>query len=200
MLKKIFLLLLLPSYLFGQNISNSVGVVSLNQKVYNNSDGLIQFFNEDGSVWYEFNFYYDDSDGKWDYPNDDFDVLAFHPDYFLLKVRCISVSSEVYKVVVNEMFEDMKLIKKSPKYKFETWPEYILNSSHLDFDVLSNPILNEVDGEVLEGWDASGIQLEPVEINEHWLKLKWLDHGGTNYGWIRWRDGSSMLVEPIAID
>src|SRR5687767_1862872 len=52
------------------SIKNSIGLVVLSDKYpsskneIKDKDDFIRFYNEDGSLWYEFTYYYDDSDGK----------------------------------------------------------------------------------------------------------------------------------------
>jgi len=62
----------------------------------------VRFYNEDGSLWYEFTFYYDDSDGKFEYANENFNPFAFHPNNFLLDLKSRGEDGNRYEVVVNE--------------------------------------------------------------------------------------------------
>lgn len=105
------------------SVKDSIGLVVLSDK-YPSSDEIkekddfVRFYNEDGSLWYEFTFYYDDSDGKFEYENDDFRPLSFHPDHFLLVLRCIDEDKDRYKVIVNENKEITKFVKKSGSLKW----------------------------------------------------------------------------------
>src|SRR5688500_357148 len=64
------------------SIKGTKGLIVLSDRYSKN--GFIRFYNDDASLWYEFTFYYDDKDGKFEYENDDFAPFAFHQDYFLL--------------------------------------------------------------------------------------------------------------------
>ena len=67
------------------SIKNTKGLIVVS-KVYGKND-FVRFYNDDGSLWYEFTFYYDDSDGKFEYENENFEPFAFHPDYFVLALK-----------------------------------------------------------------------------------------------------------------
>ena len=54
-----------------------MGIITINEDNYNKEDGLIKLLNDDGSTWHSFTFYYDDSDGKWDFPNESFNEVFF---------------------------------------------------------------------------------------------------------------------------
>ncbi len=62
-------------------IGGSIGVVSIKDNI--TEKDTIKLFDKDGKLWYKFSFFYDDSDGKFDYPNETFEPLSFHPDNFL---------------------------------------------------------------------------------------------------------------------
>src|SRR5829696_6386999 len=79
---------------------NSLGLIVLS-KSYGNKD-FIHIYNKDGSLWHKFTFYYDDSDGKFEYANDTFRPFAFHPDYFVLALKCVRKADGRYEVIVNE--------------------------------------------------------------------------------------------------
>ena len=90
------------------NIENTVGVVVLNKFL---KGDFVRLYNRDGSLWYEFTYFYDDSDGKFDYANDDFRPFAFHADHFLLVLRCTNKNNGLLEVIVNEETGVTKYIK-----------------------------------------------------------------------------------------
>jgi hypothetical protein len=47
---------------YEDSIKNTKGLIVLSDQ-YGKND-FIRFYNEDGSIWYEFTYYYDDSDGN----------------------------------------------------------------------------------------------------------------------------------------
>ncbi len=77
--------------------SNSLGLIVLS-KAYGEKD-YIHLYNEDGSLWHKFSFYYDDSDGNFEYAFEDFRPFAFNPDYFLLALKCVKKELGRYEVI-----------------------------------------------------------------------------------------------------
>jgi hypothetical protein len=68
------------------SIEKTIGVVSLNPTGYKKNSQL-RFFNKDGSLWYQYSFHGDA--GVPSSARADFKPFAFHPDYFLLVVKCV---------------------------------------------------------------------------------------------------------------
>src|SRR5690242_9097239 len=120
------------------DIANSPGVLTL-AKGYSRRDS-IRFYNADGTQWYVFSFYYDDSDGAWDFPNANFRPLAFHPDYFLLRLAVVRQDSGGYEVVVNHRTGLTKRVRRTRFLQFRTWEEHVLSAFGLDVDSAENPI------------------------------------------------------------
>lgn len=120
--------------------SNSFGLIVLS-KAYGEKD-FIHLYNQDGSLWHKFSFYYDDSDGKFEYANEDFQPFAFHPDYFLLALKCVRKEPGRYEVIANENTELRKYVKADdPSLKFETWADHILRVFSVGFNQEKNPVL-----------------------------------------------------------
>jgi hypothetical protein len=108
------------------NIRNTIGVVVLNN--YSKKD-MVRLYNADGSLWYEFTYYYDDSDGKFEYANDDFKPFAFHQDHFLLVLKCTARTQKSFEVVVNEESGVKKYVKADdPVLRLETWETLVLST------------------------------------------------------------------------
>ena len=172
-------------------IASSIGVLVAQH--YGEQD-TVRFFNEDGSIWYKFTFYYDDSDGKWDYPNANFDPRAFHPDNFLLALDVIEVRGERYSVVVNVETGLRKWMKKAPFLRLLTWDQYILTAFSVAFNPVDNPVRvsPQPSAEVIRFVDDTDYRPEAVQGD--WLKVKWGQEGAENHGWIRWKSGSRLLV------
>ncbi|MBK8810726.1 MAG: hypothetical protein IPN69_08350 [Acidobacteria bacterium] len=100
------------------SIKDTKGLIVLSNK-YGKND-FVRFYNDDGSLWYEFTFYYDDSDGKFEYEKRRIRPFSFHQDYF-----CVSLNGGEdkyrYEVIVNEENGLKKFVKKDdPTLKFET--------------------------------------------------------------------------------
>jgi len=197
----LLIVLFIPTYLFGQNMSNSIGVITLNGNNYSEENGVIELLDYDGEVWHSFTFYYDDSDGKWDYPNDNFQIIAFHPDYFLLKMKCVAQDDEFYTVIVNEESQLKKRVKRNSKLTLQTWEQYVMDVFSISFDALSNPILNDINGERINVKLPEYPIFQPVQIKEEWMKIKWSIDGMPTidskyeFGWIRWKSYNRILIE-----
>ena len=82
------------------------------------------------------------SGGKFEYANDNFKPFAFHPDYFLLVLKCVRRSENRFEVVVNEETGMKKYVNvDDPVIKFETWEAHILkNTFAIDFDRKENSV------------------------------------------------------------
>ena len=184
-------------------IKNTIGLIVLNEHGYGKED-FIHFYNEDGSLWYKFTYYFDESDGKFEYANDDFRPFAFHPSYFVLALKCVGKENGRYEVIVNEETGLRKYIKADdPALKLETWEEHILGVFAVTFNRVDNPLLDAPSGQVKEvALSNAEPFFHPVEIKGEWLKVKWessegMERKGPNYnsGWIKWKEGESLLVE-----
>ena len=180
------------------NIASTKGVVVLNK--FEKGDS-VRFYNDDGSVWYEFSFFYDDSDGKFDFPNNDFRPFAFHPDYFLLVLRCTETSDRFLQVVVNEETGSKKYVKADdPVLKLQTWEEFVLKVFSVKFDKKANPILETPNGRVKTILIPGDANFRPVETDGEWLKIRWDAAGQTGKrkqdatGWIRWKKAGILQV------
>lgn len=182
------------------NIENTIGVVVLNKFVKGN---FVRFYNGDGSLWHEFSYFYNDSDGKFDYANDDFRPFAFHVDYFLLVLKCTNKSDGFLEVIVNEETGMTKYVKADdPVLKLETWDALVLSVFAVDFDKKANPLREAPDGPVKNVTVARDVYFQPVETNGDWLRVRW-DLEGANSkdaeshsdGWIRWKHDQTLLID-----
>jgi len=184
------------------SLDKTKGLLTLSEE-YKKPDDFIRFYNADGSLWYEFTFYYDDSDGKYEYENDNFRPFSFHPDYFTLALKLIGEKSNYYEVVVNEETKLKKYIKKNDKnLKFETWENHILKTFAIEFNQKENPIRETPNG-TLKKVDLSKIErFGAVEFKGEWLKINWdtekntdSDSKKTDFGWIKWKEGENLLID-----
>ena len=175
---------------------NSLGLIVPSER-YSKKD-FVHIYNEDGSLWHKFSFYYDDRDGKIEYANGGFRPFAFHPDYFLLALKCVRRDDGRYEVVVNEETGLRKYVRaEDPALRFETWESHILKVFAVGFDLKENPVLNVPRGRVAKA-PAPGAPYHPVEVKGEWLKIRWEAADGrrtAGSGWIRWKKGERLLVE-----
>ena len=181
-------------------IKNTKGVVVLGQ--FRKGD-FVRLYNRDGTLWYEFTYFYDDSDGKFEYANDDFKPFAFHQDYFLLVLKCTESNDKLFEVIVNEETGLRKYVRANdPVFKFETWPELVLSTFAVNFEKKTNPVLEAPEGQMKEGLFPKDITLRPIEIQGDWLRIEWQTdqrqrsrNNKNATGWVRWKEDGNLLVE-----
>ncbi len=181
-------------------IENTIGLVVLSDN-YDNGD-FVQIYNKDGSLWHKFTYYYDDSDGEFEYANENFRPFAFHPDYFVLALKCVGKKNGLYEVIVNEETNLKKYVKANDKVlKLETWEKHLLGLFAVGFDEKENPMLEVPQGRAkkLITPDAT---FHPVKVKGDWVKVKWETTPKTetkeaeqDFGWIRWKKDGKLILE-----
>lgn len=175
-------------------LATSLGILTLNDEVFRKED-TIKLFNNDGSVWYKFSFYYDDSDGVYDFHNENFQPYAFHPDYFVLALLVVKQTDDSYIVIVNQKDSLTKVLPKADYLRFCSWPDFITTKVFaIRPNEKSNVVLSDtVKGSILE-LNLNKTILHPVLIQGDWLKVKWKVAENWSYGWIRWRKKGELLI------
>lgn len=181
------------------DVENSLGVVSLNEKGYG-KDKFIHIYNQDGGIWYRFTYYYDGSDGKFEYANENFNPFAFHPDYFVLALKCVGEDENRYEVIVIEETGLKKFVRKDDAtLKFETWEKHILKTFAVDFDREQNPLRETPEGQVKDFVLPKEATFHPVEVNGEWLKIRWDSSKkavkNDKFGWVKWKENNKILIE-----
>jgi hypothetical protein len=180
------------------SLRNTKGLIVLSDR-YGKKD-FIRLYNEDGSLWYEFTYYYDDSDGKFEYENQDFLPFAFHPDYFILALRCVGEDENRYEVIVNEETGLKKFVRKDdPALKLVTWEKYVIKAFAVSFDRKENPLRERPNRTIMQVDLPNEVLFHPLEIKDNWLKVCWDDSRKgkkcTGTGWVKWRDENYLLIE-----
>lgn len=195
MIKLALFLTLIPSLLFGQSMSGSIGVITISDE-YGNTDHVIELLNEDGTTWYTLNLY-----EEWENIKPEFKILAFKPDYFLFKIKCKERTSTGYKVVVNEETGLTKMLIDSKKVKLLTWEQYVTDVFSVDFNTSKHPIYDKINGTPISRPPKNESIMVPKEIVGDWMRIIWseTDEYPTNTdqvlnGWIRWRKNGRMLI------
>ena len=153
------------------SIKNTIGVITLNDKQESDSKDIVQIYNQDGGLWYEFSFD-DDSDRKFDGSNLDFRPFAFHQDYYLIVLKCVGADASRYEVIVNESTGLRKYVRKNDRtFMFQTWEDHILHLTFVGFDQATNPLMN---APTLRGRrvrapkDITDVFFQPVKIEGNW--------------------------------
>ena len=160
--------------------------------------GGANFYNKDGSLWYRFRFAGDPNDARSD-SNVDFQPFRFSTDGYIV-LNLVKKNENFFEVVVNEKTGELKYAKgDDPSFEGFTWERYILDCFAVEFDEGENPMRSEPVGTGIELQFPSGSRtFHPVEINGDWLEVKWFENDDTtrksNTGWIRWKDGNSLLI------
>lgn len=180
------------------SIKNTIGLIVLSD--HYGKDDFVRLYNADGSLWYEFTYYYDDSDGKFEYANKDFEPFAFHQDYFVLALKCVGADAERYEVVVDEEIGLKKFVKKDdPNFKLETWEEHILKVFAIDFNKQSNPLREKPNGKIKLIDVLEDATFKPVEMKGDWLKVRWNgsedNANKAQFGWVKWKENDVILIE-----
>jgi hypothetical protein len=180
------------------SIKDTRGLIVLSDH-YDKND-FVRFYNEDGSLWYEFTFYYDDSDGKFEHENENFKPFAFHPDYFLLALKCVGENETRYEVIVNEETGLKKFVRKDiPALKLVTWEEHITKAFAISFNQEKNPLREIPKGKVKNTDLPKEVTFHPIEIKGDWLKVRWDSSkkakNEVEFGWVKWKENNNLLIE-----
>ena len=183
-----------------ESLKNTIGVITLNEKSHSKSRWL-QFFNEDGSLWYEFSFY--DEDRSFDRANTEFQPFSFHRDYFVLALKCVGKDANRFQVVVNDSTRLTKFIRRrDDSFKFQTWKDHVLDLFAVGFDPANNP-LRTGPGENVSTLPVPSekVTFHPLQINGNWLKVSWNVADNTKrknkkvkHGWVKWRQNGKLLI------
>lgn len=177
------------------NVEKTIGIVTLSSNVSFSKRDTIRLFNQDGSTWFKFSFYYDDSDGKYDFMNDEFKPYAFNPDYFKLGlVVTKKLADRKFHVIVNHEKAIEKIIEIKEYLVFRRWDEYLLSSFAVGFNVLDNPLLETPSIESKKVPVNEKTPYHPIEIKGEWLKVRWKIDEKESTGWIKWKRDGLLIV------
>lgn len=181
------------------SIEKTIGVLSLNSTVHQKNSQL-RFLNKDGSLWYQFSFY-----GDVGIPSStraDFKPFVFHPDYFLLVVKCVRRHVDRWEVLVNEATGLTKFVRVEDRsLKFETWGDHVLKVFAVDFDQAVNPVRTGPSNRRNSIQLADKMIYQPVQVRGYWLKIRAQSpenerlRSRIRTGWIKWRDAKALLIE-----
>ena len=124
------------------------GVISVVTLTDTYVDDTLRLYNpEDTSLWHQFSFVYDDSNGEYEFERAKFGPFAFHPDYYMLGLISRKENSAYYLVEVDELGTE-KLLGKLPSLRRIPLDEYL---SGLGSISLPKPTLgHRLDGQPIE--------------------------------------------------
>lgn len=178
------------------NVENSIGVLSLNDNVPVTKNDTIKLLNDDGSLWHQFSYFYDDSDGEYDFQYDEFQPYVFHPDYFLLGLIVTEeINGDSFKVIVNQSSSLEKVIKMNEKLVLNTWEEAVLKSSSITFNASVNSVRDKQSQDSESYEIPKDAVLKPVSISEDWLKVEWTVDSEKQSGWIQWKRDGLLIID-----
>jgi len=167
---------------------DSINVIALKEDY---QKGLLQVYNEDGTIWKSFEITDNFSD-------DDIMPFAQKAENRVLVFRCIGRKNNYYAVVVNEDNSIIKYIKpNNPHFTYETWEQQILKVFSVDFDPKSNPLKVEPSTGAKSLLFDEEQFYHPSEIKGEWLKVKDDDD---KEGWIKWRNAKGKLIINLYYD
>jgi len=173
----------------------TLGIITLGPRF--STEDTIRLYNHDGSLWHLFSYKYNDSDGKYDFYNPDFQPLGFHPDYYVLALSVTSINNKTYEVIVNESTGLRKYIKlKDNKLKFLTYQQYIFQQGFFLFDTAGNPVRDSINGQPIVISDAKERVARPKKFQGDWLMINFENRSSkaSTIGWIRWRKAQTLLI------
>ena len=181
-------------------LKNSIGVVTLNKKSFNvDIKSKIHFYNKDDSLWLAFSFSENArKETQAEIEKVNFDPFAFHLDYLLLALKCVNANSQYFEVVVNDEIGLTKYIRKDDLiFKFETWATHIIQRFGIDFNKSSNPLRTGPTQNARLAQMPKDVIFRPIQIKGDWVKVRWEVPSTVKearYGWVKWREGTSLLV------
>ena len=109
----------------GSEETTDQGVISVVTLTDAYVDDTLRLYNpEDTSLWHQFSFVYDDSNGEYEFERARFGPFAFHPDYYMLGLISRKEDSAYYLVEVDEMGTE-KLLSKLPSLKRVPLDKYL---------------------------------------------------------------------------
>ncbi len=204
----ILLFLTISTALFGQErhlIGKELGVLEAKIETYKEN---IVIYNQDGSVWMQFDFDYENKvKNKYNYTfddikklynwNNDFNPYVFNIDNTLLMFICTGIEEDRYKIVVNKETGLEKYIQKEDFWILRSWEDHIVHSVvSIDFDTKANPLRSKPtkDSEKIKLGENIDPVIVPIEIKDDWLKIKYWENDIEKTGWIIWNLNNQIIV------
>ena len=168
---------------------NSIGLL-----VAAGSDQLekpLLFYNENEEVWAMAAF-----EGNYKKQLSQLTPFAIDDEAYFLILNCLGRANGYYKVVVNEKIKEAKYIREDDSaFKLQTWEEHIVGCFSVDFDQVANPIKAEPLSTAKTIAYVKDEFYHPVKIQGNWLLVKWGTEAKYIYGWIRWKEGTTLIIE-----
>lgn len=126
--------------------------------------------------------------------------FASKPENYLLVFSCFNVDSSKFEIRIGakNALKKAYIDKNDARFKFKTWQEHIVTEvSFVGFNPTENPLLDSKDDTAHKISLGVGDDdfIEPVLIQDDWLKVRFRDHGTERFGWIKWKNHNKLIIE-----
>jgi hypothetical protein len=110
---------------------------------------------------------------------------------------CTGIEGEKNKVIVNKETGLEKYIKKENYWVLRNWQDHLIHSvASIDFDKEKNAVRLKPTEETAILKMSMNIDpvIEPIEIKDDWLKIRYWENEREMTGWIRWKIDNQIIV------
>lgn len=180
-------------------IGNTIGFITLADYGVRDTNGWLEFLNDDGSIWSKFpldignTFRYIER-GEFAF-DDNFQPWALDSGIEIFVLRCIAQTEATYTVIVNEDKDLKKTLKKSENLIFENIEDHINGIlADTNFDV--NPYREYPDDNapIVQNINKDEIEVtQVIEKKGDWVKLEDVFAEKT-IRWIRWKKNGRFWI------
>lgn len=167
---------------------------------------ILTIYNENGSIWYQYSL--EKTEPGFFQKNTKEGFLPFASHVFGNYLRMVSESPNWYKVEINEETQETKYISKSdPTWAKKNWDHFLtkmrfFNSKTVKSETFNKPndniqpeLFDKPNGNIIEesaGFNRSYLSF--IKTDGDWAYVSGLKDSKYFYGWIRWREGRTILV------
>lgn len=171
------------------DMGNSEGVIIAN--IGDEVDRPLLIYDKGHKLWLKTSF-------EGEYSENLMKLAPFAKDVetYLLVFKCMGKVDGYYGIIVNEEAGEIRYVSSTDRsFRFQGWADHILTCFSVGFYHIDNPIRTEpLDGAETIAYSKDEFY-HPVKVEGNWLKVKWGYDEAWSYGWIRWRDGDSLILE-----
>lgn len=172
---------------------------NVTEKEWKNT-GVLDLYNEDGSIWYRFSLTYQSPD--YFVKNTQMGLVPFAtPDGFygapqIIILRLVAESSHWYEVEVNENTRARKFVlKKDPLWAKTSWSYWLYKGWRLMLGENHSALRDKPGGEIIEETSNAGIKSAKfLGADGDWAYVEIINNRERYDGWVRWRKGRDILV------
>ena len=181
-----------PTYRFHNVLSVDVDylhIASDSLRIVNESGDLVGYFTGDGYVAGRQSVEYING------------VLDYYPDYMVLHFADVVATPDEFLLPQCDGMDTLSMPRDDRKMRLRPWPEFIANV--LLSSTVNNPLRVAGDSvaAVVPDFDYEAVHFEPLEVAGEWVRVRCnavcegCDGDETIAGWLRWREGGSLLVD-----